>query len=104
MPVDKRKVTIKTLLISASVPLLAFGVERWVANEVTQAAVAFAMGVAFAAVYVAFQEYDVPYEEEIRQIVIDADITTEDLQELSEDMTSQVESDVSQPEPQGEGD
>lgn len=91
MPVDKRKVTIKTLLVAVAMPLVVFGVQMLLNGQAVQGGVILVLGVATAGVFVVFQEYDVPYEEEIRTVVENADITTEDVQGLSEAVAEQVD-------------
>lgn len=91
MPVDKRKVTIKTLLVSVAIPLLVFGIQMFLNGQPIQGGVAVVLGVAAVGVFVAFQEYDLPYEPEIRELVKSADITTGDVKELTEDVSTQVD-------------
>jgi hypothetical protein len=91
MPVDKRKVTIKTLLMAVGIPLLVFGIQMFISGQPLQGGVAVAFGVAATGVFVAFQEYDVPYEEDIRALIKSTDITTEDVKGLSEEVTRQIE-------------
>lgn len=91
MPIDKQKVTIKTLLISAAVPLITYGGQMMIGGQTVQGGVAVALGVASVGVFVAFQEYDLPYEEEVREIVDSADITTEDVKDLTEEVADQIE-------------
>lgn len=91
MPVDKRKVTVKTLLVSVAAPLLVFGVQLFIDGQTVQGAVAVVLGVAAAGVFVAFQEYDIPYEEEIRELVADADVTTDEIKGVTDDLSSQVD-------------
>lgn len=92
MPVDKRKVTIKTLLVSVTAPLIVFGMQLLLDGQALQGSVAVVFGVAAAGVFVAFQEYDLPYEAEIRAVVKEADLTTEDVEGLTENVTRQVDS------------
>lgn len=91
MPVDKRKVTVKTLLVAVAAPLLVFGVQLVIDGQMVQGAVAVVLGVAAAGVFVAFQEYDIPYEEEIRDLVAEADVTTADVKGATDDLSSQVD-------------
>lgn len=91
MPVDKRKVTIKTLLMAVAIPLIVFGIQMFISGQTLQGGVTVVIGVAAAGVFVAFQEYDVPYEEEIRALVKTADITTEDVKDLTEVVARLIE-------------
>lgn len=91
MPVDKRKVTIKTLLIAVAVPLLVYGIEMFIGGQAVQGGVAVAVGVASVGVFVAFQEYDLPYEQEVRDVVKSADITTEDVKDVTGEVADQLE-------------
>lgn len=90
MSVDKRKVTIKTLLVAVAMPLVVFGTQMVIDGQAVQGGVVAIVGVAAAGVFVAFQEYDVPYEGEVRTLVADADITTDDIQGLTEVIARQV--------------
>lgn len=91
MPVSKRKVTIKTLLMAVAIPMFVFAIQLFTNGQPLQGGVAVVIGVAAIGVYVAFQEYDVPYEEEIRDLVKSTDITTEDVKGLSEEVTRQID-------------
>lgn len=91
MPIDKQKVTIKTLLISVAVPLITYGGQMMIGGQTVQGGVAVALGVASIGVFVAFQEYDLPYEAEVREVVDSADITTEDVKDFTEEVAEQIE-------------
>lgn len=105
MPVDKRKVTIKTLLMAVAIPLIVFGVQMVLDGQVTQGGVVLVLGVVSVGVFVVFQEYDVPYEDEIRDIVRTSDITTEDVKGLAEAISSQVDEQINRADStEGDGD
>lgn len=91
MPVDKRKVTIKTLLISVTVPLIVFGIQTVIDGQTVQGGIVLLLGIAAAGIFVTFQEYDVPYESEIREVVKSADITTEDVIDFTGEISDQVD-------------
>lgn len=97
MPVDKRKVTIKTLLMAVAMPLVVFGSQMVIDGQTVQGGVVVIAGVAAAGVFVAFQEYDVPYESEIRAMVQRQDITTEDVKGLTEEVSRQVDDRLTAP-------
>lgn len=103
MAVDKRRVAIKTLLIAVAIPLFVVGMQLFTVGEAVQGGVAVIAGVAAAGVFVAFQEYDLPYEPEIRELVRSADITTEDVIELTEEVSTQVDERVNTSGSGGEG-
>lgn len=103
MPVDKRKVTIKTLLISVAMPLVVFGTQMIFDGQTIQGGVVVVVGVTTAGVFVAFQEYDVPYENEIRGILKSADITTEDVKGLTQEVSRQVDERINATEQSDDG-
>lgn len=67
MPARKSRTALKTALLAPAGSLIAWGVQQ--AGDPVAGGVAIVVGVVFMAGFVVIQEYDIPYESEIVDII-----------------------------------
>jgi len=70
MPERKSRMVLKASLLSPVGPIEAWGVEQLLSGDPVAGAVAMIVGVLFVAAFVAIQEYDIPYEQEIVAAIV----------------------------------
>jgi len=70
MPARKSRMVLKASLLSPVGPIEAWGVEQLLSGDPVAGAVAMGVGVLFVAAFVAIQEYDIPYEQEIVAAIV----------------------------------
>jgi len=70
MPARKSRMVLKASLLSPVGPIEAWGVEQLLSGDPVAGAVAMLIGVLFVGAFVAIQEYDIPYEQEIVAAIV----------------------------------
>jgi len=65
MPAHKSRMVLKAALLAPVGPIEAWGVQQLLAGDAVAGGVAMIVGVLFVGAFVAIQEYDIPYEQEI---------------------------------------
>ena len=88
MATNNQRVAIKTALLGPGATLVAWGVQMLINGNPTTGAAGVAVGIAFFAGYVLLQEYDLPYEDEIRSLIAETD--TEAATEVGKDAAEAV--------------
>lgn len=93
MPARKSRMALKTALLAPAGSLIAWGVQQAIAGEPITGGVAALVGLAFMTGYVVLQEYDIPYEEEIVEIIrANADRLDEDsVKEIAREASDEAE-------------
>jgi len=88
MPTNKSRMVLKTALLAPVGPIEAWGVQQLVAGDPVAGGVSMLIGAVFVATFVAFQEYDLPYESEIISVIEanSENLDAEDVQAVSEDV------------------
>lgn len=69
MAVDSKRAVFKTALLAPGGTLIAWSIQQLISGEPFVGGVAFVVGLAFIAGFVVLQERDVPYEDEIAEIL-----------------------------------
>jgi len=69
MPARKSRMVLKASLLSPVGPIEAWGVEQLLSGDPVAGAGAMLIGVVFVGAFVALQEYDIPYEAEIVELI-----------------------------------
>jgi len=69
MPAHKSRMVLKAALLAPVGPIEAWGVQQLLAGDPVAGGVAMLIGVVFVAAFVALQEYDIPYEAEIVELI-----------------------------------
>lgn len=82
MPVKSRRTAAKMLLLAPVAPIQVFAVQKLVNGEPVAGAVALVFGLGLAALYVAIQEYDIPYEDKILDIAAE-NVDPEDVEAVA---------------------
>lgn len=93
MPARKSRMALKTALLAPAGSLIAWGVQQAIAGDPVAGGVAAVVGVAFMAGFVVIQEYDIPYESEIVEIIrANGDKLNEDtIQNISKEVSDAAE-------------
>jgi hypothetical protein len=87
---------LKAALLAPVGPIEAWGVQQLLAGDAVAGGVAMLIGVLFVGAFVALQEYDIPYEQEIVELIeqnpdaFSAD-NVEDLSEEVSDVSEKLE-------------
>ena len=86
MPADKRKMALKAGLLAPAGTILPWGVQKALSGEPVVGTAAIVIGTLFIVGFVAVQEYDLPYEDEIVSIIESQDPaeTADAAQDVSE--------------------
>jgi len=96
MPASKRKMATKAVLLAPVGPIMAWGVEKLLSGEAVTGGVALVIGTAFTLGFVAVNEYDIPYEDEILSVV--ADQTTQgEITDTATEAASRVGDSITDP-------
>jgi len=69
MPAHKSRMVLKAALLAPVGPIEAWGVQQLLSGDPVAGGVAMLIGVVFVAAFVALQEYDIPYEAEIVELI-----------------------------------
>lgn len=93
MSAETERMAIKTALLAPAGPITAWGVQKFLSDEPFVGAAALAIATMFVAGYVAIQEYDLPYEDEIIEIVsaLDPEETEEAAKDVAEEVGDEVD-------------
>lgn len=93
MPASKEKMALKTALLAPAGAIMPWGIQQLLSGEPAVGATALLIGTIFIAGYVAIQEYDLPYEEEIIDVIEswDADATEDVAKDVSERVGEKAE-------------
>jgi len=97
MAVKTTSAVFKTALLAPGGTLLAWAVQQAITGEFLTAGIAALIGAAFVAGFVVVQERDIPYEDEVAQILsqqlegVDSDDIAQALQNSSVDIADEVE-------------
>lgn len=73
---DTNRAALKTALLAPSGPLFAWAIQTALNGNVATGVVGCAIGVAMVAGFVILEEKDIPYEDEIREIIGQVDTET----------------------------
>lgn len=90
MPASKSRVALKAALLAPAGTIVAWGVEQLLSGDGVAGLTAMVIGVLFVTGYVAIQEYDLPYEEEIVALI------EQNRDALSEDSVKDISKEVSE--------
>lgn len=90
MATNKSRMVLKAALLAPVGPIEAWGVQQLLNGDPVAGGAAMAIGVLFVGAFVAFQEYDLPYESEI------IDLIEANQDALDEDDAKQLAKDVSE--------
>lgn len=90
MPASKSRVALKAALLAPAGTIVAWGVEQLLSGDGVAGVTAMVIGVLFVTGYVAIQEYDLPYEDEIVALI------EQNRDELSEDSVKDISKEVSE--------
>lgn len=92
MPASKRRMALKTALLAPAGTIMPWGVQRLLSGEPATGAAAVVIGAIFIFGFVAIQEYDLPYEQEIVDAIADQPPgeTAETAKDVSEQVGEQV--------------
>lgn len=95
MPADKSRAALKTSLLAPGGMLLSWGFQLVVEGDVTTGLVGIVVGVVLVFAFVLLEEYDIPYESEIRGAIASQPEETiiEAGQEVAEDVSDGVSED-----------
>ena len=97
MAINSKRAVLKTALLAPGGTLLAWGVQMLINGEPVTAGVACVIGTLLIGGFVAVQEYDLPYEEEVVDVIGDqiGDTTSgeisDSLKGTSEDVADSLE-------------
>jgi hypothetical protein len=97
MAVNTTSAVFKTALLAPGGTLLAWAVQQAITGEFLTAGIAMVIGLVFVGGFVVIQERDIPYEDEIAQILsqqlegVDSDDIAQALQNSSVDIADEVE-------------
>ena len=69
MPAHKSRMVLKAALLAPVGPIEAWGVQQLLSGDPVAGGVAMIVGVLFVGAFVAIQEYDIPYEQEIVELI-----------------------------------
>jgi len=101
MPASKSHVAAKAALLAPVGPITAWGVQTALGGEPVTGTVAVFIGALFVTSFVAVQEYDIPYEQEIIDALASAD--TEETVETAKDVSERA-GEYADQHTQGDGD
>jgi len=90
MATSKSRMVLKTGLLAPVGPIEAWGVQQLLSGDPVAGATAMVIGALFVGAFVAFQEYDLPYETEI------IDLIEQNQDAFDEDDAKQLAEDVSE--------
>ena len=90
MPAHKSRMVLKAALLAPAGTIEAWGVQQLLSGDPVAGGVAMLIGVVFVAAFVAIQEYDLPYEDEIVEII------KQNRDALSEDSVKDISKEVSE--------
>lgn len=93
MQAKRSRMALKTALLAPSGSIVAWGVQRSISGDPIAGGVAVVMGIMFVGAYVAFQEYDIPYEEEIVALIEQNkdSLSEEAVQDISQEVSDAAE-------------
>ncbi len=89
MPASKSRAALKAALLAPAGTILAWGVQQALSGDGVAGVTAIVIGSLFVTAFVAIQEYDLPYEDEIVEIIKqnrDA-LSEESVQDISEEVS-----------------
>jgi len=90
MATNKSRMVLKTALLAPVGPIEAWGVQQLLSGDPVAGVTAMVIGALFVGAFVAFQEYDLPYESEI------VDLIEQNRDAMDEDDAKQLAKDVSE--------
>jgi len=96
MSVSKSKTILKTALLAPGGTLLAWGVQQALQGDITVGGVGAAIGLFLVGSFVAIQEHDVPYEDEIVSMIdsymdgSSSDAVSEELKDASGNLADRI--------------
>lgn len=88
MPVDNRRAILKTALLAPGGTLMSWGAQMLVDGDPATGGVGMVLGLAFFAGFVLIEEYDIPYESEILELLASQD--TEAVVEAGKEASEQA--------------
>ena len=103
MPASKTKMAAKATLLAPVGPIMAWGVEQLLSGAPATGATALVIGTLLTVGFVAVNEYDIPYEDEILSI-IQQNTSQEQVEEAAKDASEYVGEQVNEATETGEGD